>query len=263
MSGIFKTAIKRVRHRLKPRYRIGSALRFIADHLLRPYNTPPQQRIWIDVGSHLGERTFHHAQADPNLTVYAFEPNIDLVVQRQGRLPNFHVFAQAVSNKEGQATFHITAYDYASSLLPLDPDTGWDEEWDVSVAETRTVPTVRLDNFMDRMQIDEVDFLKIDAQGHDFAVIRSAGERIRDVKHIDTEVMTGKTALYIGEDDKREMIEYLLARGFILLRIGTVTNGWAEDLEFIRADVATLEQHNRAISVEDAIKTSHRVPAEK
>jgi hypothetical protein len=42
-------------------------------------------------------------------------------------------------------------------------------------------PAWRLDSFLKRHKIQHVDFLKIAARGADFAVLRSAGDRLLDI----------------------------------------------------------------------------------
>jgi len=55
---------------------------------------------------------------------------------------------------------------------------------------------MRLDTFLNGAGIRRVHYLKIDAQGADFAVIRSAGERLRDIDRISLEVQTTPFELY-------------------------------------------------------------------
>ncbi len=51
----------------------GRALRRAGTELLRVVSP---EGIWIDVGAHRGETTLHHALRNPNLKIFAFEPNL-------------------------------------------------------------------------------------------------------------------------------------------------------------------------------------------
>ena len=77
--------------------------------------TDPPAEIWIDVGAHLGEKTFAFAQQNPALRVYAFEPNLQVALERLGRLPNFVVVPVAVSEQDGCADFYLNAFAAASA----------------------------------------------------------------------------------------------------------------------------------------------------
>src|SRR6266851_6233572 len=127
--------------------------------------TDPLAEIWIDVGAHLGEKTFTFAQENPALRVYAFEPNLQLAAQRLGRLPNFVVMPMAVSEQDGCADFYLNAFAAASSLLPFDSAglIGWRGGEVLKVERKVVVPTIRLDTFLDLMGIADVHFLKSDA----------------------------------------------------------------------------------------------------
>src|SRR5207248_991104 len=134
--------------------------------------------------AHLGEKTFIFAQQNPALQVYAFEPNLQVALERLGRLPNFIVVPVAVSEHDGCADFYLNRFAAASSLLPFDSAGlgAWQGREVLKVERKVVVPTLRLDTFLERMGIPEVDFLKIDAQGADMAVIRSLGRRIDQVR---------------------------------------------------------------------------------
>lgn len=193
-------------------------------------------RIWIDVGAHLGELTIECARRNPSLLIYAFEPNLKLATQRIGLLPNFVVIPMAVAEKNGCADFYINTYDAASSLLPLHPEglQRWIRGEELSVERTVSVPTIRLDTFMEWMQIPEVEYLKVDAQGMDFSVIKSAGERLRDIRRITLEVEITPIPLYVGAPGKNEITEYVAKAGFVLESSERQSCGQEENITFVR-----------------------------
>jgi len=71
------------------------------------------------------------------------------------------------------------------------------------------VSTIRLDTFMELMEIPRGDFLKIDAQGADLAVVRSAGSRLEDIDSITLEVAITPVQLYEGATSKEPVILFL------------------------------------------------------
>jgi FkbM family methyltransferase len=224
-------------------------LRTVLDWSRKPAPTPvgslpPRQvpraepgQIWIDVGAHLGEKTFASAEANPSLRVYAFEPVLRLAAQRLGRLPNFVVVPMAVAEHDGCADFYLNEFPAASSLLPFDPDglAGWRGGDVLKIERKLTVPTIRLDTFLNVMAIPKVQFLKIDAQGADLAVIRSLGKRLKDVDKISLEVQINPVPLYAGGTRVDEVERYMRAAGFTLDAREKQSFDQEENLTYVRA----------------------------
>ncbi len=192
--------------------------------------------VWIDVGAHTGESTLEAARERPGLRVYAFEPNLSLAAALMGRLPNYIVLPMAVAGSDGSAPFHLNRFDAASSLLPFHPEglRNWVRTVELGVAETVEVPTIRLDTFLNRAGIRTVDYLHVDAQGADLAVVRSAGERLKDVRRIQLEVQVSAVPLYEGAASKEETVRFLASAGFDLESSEKQSDDQEENLTFVR-----------------------------
>jgi FkbM family methyltransferase len=202
-----------------------------------PALPPEPTAVWIDVGAHFGEKTFDHAERDPALRVYAFEPILPVAARRMGQLPNYVVLPMAVAEEDGCADFHLNSFAAASSLLPFNPPglKQWVGGEQLTVERTLCVPTIRLDTFLCLMGIARVDYLKIDAQGSDLAVIRSLGDRLADVRELSLEVQINPIPLYAGGSDKQDVIDYLLRKGFRLVATEKQSHDQEENLSFTRA----------------------------
>lgn len=188
----------------------------------------------IDVGAHDGSVFSIPYAKDRNNLVYAIEPIPALAEKiRSSGLTNLHVFCAAVGEQEGLATLYINQDSQTSSLLPNEAKGPWLSYADnLKELETLEVSVIRLDNFMRSNCIAEVDLLKVDAQGYDLQVIKSAGDLIRKVKRIQLEVQV--TPLYTGSASKEEVVEYLEALDFRLVNTSLQTEGLEQNLEFIR-----------------------------
>lgn len=191
--------------------------------------------VWIDVGAHLGERTFSAVAERECLIVYAFEPNLTIAARSFGRHPRFVMLPMAVSAVDGCIDFHIAVKDDCSTTMALD-SRGW-EDWKgrqgLAIARTVQVASIRLDTFMRYVRIERVEFLKVDAQGADLSVLQSLGERIADVGRIMVEVQVVRSP-YDGAATKAEMIAYLQERGFELVNATRQSSDQEENLEFVR-----------------------------
>ena len=153
-----------------------------------------------------------------------------------GRLRNYVVLPIAIAERDGSAELHLTAYEQSSSLLPVD-EVGiksWVSEVEFKVVGSATVPTMRLDTFMNGAGIESVDFLKIDAQGLDLEVVKSAGDRLRDVSKVQLEATTSSYRQYEGAPGKSVIVEYMESKGFRLTEEEVQSHGQEANLTFLR-----------------------------
>jgi FkbM family methyltransferase len=194
------------------------------------------RRVWLDVGAYQGEMTLPWAKRYRHLTVYAFEPNIPFAAQLVDACSNFVVIAAAVAELNTIAPFFLTKDPNSGSLLSIDPDAR--AEWvggeTLEVVGQRVVPTIRLDTFLERMHIERVDLLKVDAQGSDLAVVASAGNRIKDIDMVVLEVAITASPVYRGAADRHTSIAYMEQRGFELVHIMTQTHNQEQNLTFVQ-----------------------------
>lgn len=192
--------------------------------------------IWFDVGAHQGESTFEKARVSPDLEVFAFEPNVALAEKTFNRLSNYHMLPIAIGEHPGVSRFVMNSCLAASSLLPMDETAR--REWiggeQLSQEAHTFVPTMRLDAVMGALGIRHIDFLKIDAQGADFAVVRSASCRLSDIRKVKLKVTVKSRQLYVGAGTKSDIVRYMKENGFMLVCEEAQTNGQEENLTFIQ-----------------------------
>jgi FkbM family methyltransferase len=215
----------------------GRALRKAGVEMMRRNGI---QGTWLDIGAHRGETTLYSAIMNPGLKVYALEANLAVAAKLMGRAANYFVIPMAVAEQDGFADFHINASEVASSLLPINEVSrrSWIGNETLKVESVVTVPTIRLDTLMRLTEMESVDYLKIDTQGMDLAVLRSAGSRLRDIAKVTLEVDVTTTPLYSGSPLKEEVIAFLDHSGFVLTNVERQTYGQEENLTFIRSDHA-------------------------
>lgn len=153
-----------------------------------------------------------------------------------GRLRNYVVLPIAVAQHDGSAELQLNAYEQSSSLLPADQAgvKSWITEQEFKVTGSVTVPTMRLDTFMNEAKIESVDYLKIDAQGLDLEVVRSAGDRLRDVAKVQLEATTVSYRQYEGAPGKSEVVEFMESKGFRLAGEEVQSHGQEANLTFLR-----------------------------
>ncbi|CAE7686544.1 unnamed protein product [Symbiodinium sp. CCMP2456] len=179
----------------------------------------PPERFWIEVGMNNWDLSVHYQDFGEGDFVLGFEPLLDKYGERLASYRPTHsagsgkfralgrqherglAFPFAVGCK-GMAKFRVAEEDSCSSLLPLVADTYPDIEAEhpalpnfkadcATSTEIRTVPCISLKHVIgDWLGGQEVWFLKVDAEGADLAVVQSAGNMLRKIRHIQLEVHT-------------------------------------------------------------------------
>lgn len=188
----------------------------------------------IDVGAHWGEVGLEYARLHPDTPVYGFEPDVRDAARIAAALTNYHVLAVAVDEVDGLRDLRVNRIPGCSSLHPLDGDGlhAWPGGFNFAELGRLTVPTLRLDTFLDYAGVDTVQWLKIDTQGHDLAVLRSLGERLGDVVQIVIEVCVAAKGTYERMPSADDILDYLTARGFVLVDQHAQTQGFEENWTF-------------------------------
>jgi FkbM family methyltransferase len=125
----------------------------------------PSDRTAVDVGVWWGPWTYMLAKRVPR--VESFEPNPDLVPALAEALPSHvHLHEVALDEVAGEASLWIPPGGMGTEgRATLEP--GWRLDADGRMV---SVKTDRLDSF----DLQNVGFVKIDVEGHEFAVLRGA-----------------------------------------------------------------------------------------
>ena len=132
------------------------------------------------------------------------------------------VLPMAVSPNGGAINFTVSEVAGCSSMRPISGDTGWaptlaQGQSCSKVLETRVVPSVTLSRALRLVGNRCVQLLKLDAQGVDFELVRSAPpELLRSrVELIQMEVLkSGCRPLYAGQPDDTVVAPFMESIGF-------------------------------------------------
>lgn len=177
------------------------------------------KKIFIEVGSNWGTDTDQFVQEDS--MVYCFEPTMELVYNLWHKYKgknNVIVFPFAIDVNNDFLEFNVAGHgDWGcSSLHKFDKDiaTKWPGRPDFAFTDSYVVPTITLKDFINLYNIPYVDFLWIDAQGHDFNVLKSLGDKIDLIKEGRCEGSYNIELYEEVDNSHTSIVEYLEQHGF-------------------------------------------------
>lgn len=188
----------------------------------------------IEVGANIGNDT--EKFLNEGSVVYAFEPTPELNVTLKNRFKgnaNYYPVPMAADIENGWAWFNIAGNSNwgCSSIHDFDPNIAekWAERTDFVVTDRCRVQTMRLDTFIETYEIQVVDYLWIDAQGNDFRVLQSLGEKVNIVLSGQCEV-SYECELYTGVDNTCDsVVDWLRSKGFGYIEV--VTHGHRKEAD--------------------------------
>ena len=176
--------------------------------------------ITIEVGANIGSDTEGFAGQG---IVYAFEPEPNLFQKLRAKFgsnSNVKLYEYAVDISEENRTFRSSNIENGiGSLYELHPElinsgVGIYQCYREGFHNTYEVKCIRMDTFIEQESIEKIDMLWIDAQGNDFNVLKSFGDKISIVQAGRCECMN-KVPLYEGINNHYEDVKsWLQDKGF-------------------------------------------------
>ena len=185
-----------------------------------------QLNNFIDVGADKGTYT--------DLVLNNFKPNKILMFEPQDEIydylkkkysynQNIHVYKKALSNKNENAKFNFNRHNLTSSLSNLDPNNSYlkmkaklfGTTSQGMIVDTKTIQTTTLFSVLEKENLETIDFLKVDTEGHELQVLQGMKEKIKTIKHLLVEFHNDE--IYISYDPEF-LHEYLISHNFKLIK---------------------------------------------
>lgn len=129
----------------------------------------------LDCGAHVGMASIYLGRRHPGARITAFEADPDIAAIARENLDSFglrqvEVVAAAVSDQDGVVSFSATG-DLAGRI---------GSESGLQLASRHEVPSVRLAKYLE----EPIEFLKMDIEGAEAAVLESVADRLHNVRRL-------------------------------------------------------------------------------
>jgi FkbM family methyltransferase len=168
----------------------------------------------FDIGGNEGEITERYSQMFPTAKIYSFEPVPDVFTTLERKFhenPQIIVNQLAVSDAVGTTDIYLHGYEASGWNSMLPKLSGSIVPEDVSAVK---VPTITIDVFCDRHNINTIDLLKLDIQGGELLALKGALNMLQKgvIKLIYSEVLF--CDLYEGQAMFQDIAAYLHDFGY-------------------------------------------------
>ncbi len=180
------------------------------------YSYIPEGAVVIEAGAHIGVHTAEMARLR-NCRIHAFEPVPHIFAQlRENTRPfaNVTCYNLALSDRTGFADMFVSSGGSDGSSSLLTPKEHLNTNPDVLFEEKIRVETSTLDDWAARQGIARVDYMWLDMQGAEYAMLQASPNLLKTVRVIFTEVSLME--LYEGTPLYPEFKRWLQGQGFVL-----------------------------------------------
>jgi FkbM family methyltransferase len=144
-------------------------------HAMRNALKPDGKVTVFDVGANVGDWTEHVIAHNPQAIVHCFEPSPNALAQLRARGFPPQVIINPIGLGERRETREFTMARTRSVFSSLYPGSVDDE-----AVEKVTIALDTVDEYCAQHQIAYIDYLKIDVEGHDLAVLRGAAKMLSE-----------------------------------------------------------------------------------
>lgn len=191
---------------------------YCAAHDLR--DLLPERPVVLDVGANIGQFNFfasHYLGARRVVSVEPDPASFDLLCANAA--DGSDCLRCAVSDVEGEVLFHVSCEStQLSSYLPQ-PDAGYHDSY--------PVPARTLDGIAGEAALGEIDLLKIDTEGSEFDVLKSAEAVLSRTRLVLIEMSVFREC----SGNLFRIGSFLEDRGFRLVRLSAGEDGRPRDLD--------------------------------
>ena len=224
----------------------------------------PPANVHIRVGESNLPESIAFAESNPSFSVYVFAANAKGIHEDSDPPGNLHILPLGIGECDGFSPFYYNNDLKSGSPFPPDPDKpqGRNRSEADNAFRKFTVPTMRLDTFLNATNIAEVEELKIDETGAGFGVLVSAGRRITDIGKIRIGIPDGDAGTFLGITEKSVVSDYLERNGFVVTETDSGSRENERYLTFIK-DKEGFSQVDRTIARRlEVIQNSPELSAE-
>lgn len=182
----------------------------------------PANGSFLEAGAFNGKDTLILAQHFPQATIHAFEPLPEIysqLIKNTHAISTIQTYPVALSDKKGIAIFYVADHPkrpgkicQAGSLLAPQDRLAHSP---ITYPHTTQVPTTTINEWASENDIKKIDFMWLDLQGLELAVLKASPQILKTVTALYVEL--NFIQAYEGQPSATELHDWLVGQGFILV----------------------------------------------
>lgn len=213
-----------------------------------------QVRHILDVGANVGQSAVEFRKVFPEAVVHSFEPveSTVEVLKKNVADASVHVHQLALGASPGRVKMQVSRDVDTSDMNSIGEPHPYLED---QVLVKEVVEMTTLDKWCAKARIEQVDFLKIDTEGHDLEVLKGATGLLarHAIKLIDIEV--GNNPMNTFHAPFNAVSEFLWSNDMLLFGIYDQHQEAPEIGHFLRRSNALFISRELAMPLADGLKT--------
>lgn len=153
---------------------------FILQTFLNGFLSERENQVLFDVGSNVGSYAKLLSINFPDAEVFSFEPNpstFKILTDNLSQSKKVHLFNLGLSKEEKNAQIYAYTKEESTSHASLYSDVFTALHKDTQL-NTIDIKLTTIDKFCKEYSIDQIDFLKIDTEGHEYEVLQGARQML-------------------------------------------------------------------------------------
>lgn len=152
---------------------------WVVSNLVRRTLEQIESPVVFDVGANVGDYSALIHRCLPDALIYAFEPSADIYQQLSQNVAAHGGRVQAFNLGLSDEEKSVELYSYTADGNPVSLISSIDRRLptqvvQIEVSATEQIKVRPLDTFCEEHSISRIDFLKLDVEGHELAVLRGA-----------------------------------------------------------------------------------------
>ncbi len=139
--------------------------------------------VFIDAGANKGNYSVFLKKIFPSAQIHSFEPNPYAYKTLLSKAKEYGLFVHNAGLSSSASTVNMYLYaDDATTERASLYGGSLKDMFDFNHPRSVNVQLTRLDDFCHKQNIDRINFLKIDTEGHEFEVLKGAGSLLEQAK---------------------------------------------------------------------------------
>ena len=185
--------------------------------------------VIFDVGGNIGQSISRFKKIFNDPIIHSFEPNkVVFEVMMNNFKNDKKVFCNnyALGDKTEEKNFNITNMSGKSSFYKINPDTSRIKvnRYKPSIIKTEKVKIFKLDDYIEEKKINNIDFMKIDAQLYEDKILQGSLKSLQNNKIMILQVEIVFNDYYEKYFTFSDIEKYLIPNNFRMVGINMVNN---------------------------------------